>query len=181
MNLNRRQFITGTVGLVAAAMIPRVSVAAIVTEYKPLTFNNLHTGEKITIAHRNSLGYFQTALDQINHLFRDFRTGAIEPINPKLLDVIYQLDQNFNGNNVIDLISGYRSPETNGNLHAHSDGVAQNSFHMYGKAADIHFQGKEVGKMYKAALDLRAGGVGLYSKSNFVHVDVGPVRTWIGG
>ncbi len=76
------------------------------------------------------------------------------------------------------VISGYRSPQTNAALRATSGGVAENSLHLLGKAIDIRLPGLKLRDLYKAAVDLRAGGVGIYPASDFVHVDVGRVRTW---
>ena len=78
------------------------------------------------------------------------------------------------------MLSGYRSPQTNAMLRSRSSGVARNSLHMTGKATDLRLKSRSVGQMAKAASACAAGGVGRYSRSNFVHMDCGPVRTWGG-
>jgi uncharacterized protein YcbK (DUF882 family) len=76
------------------------------------------------------------------------------------------------------LLSGYRSPQTNAALRARSRGVARNSLHMKGQAADLRLKTRSVSQVARAAEACASGGVGRYSRSNFVHMDCGPLRTW---
>jgi uncharacterized protein YcbK (DUF882 family) len=78
----------------------------------------------------------------------------------------------------IQLISGYRSPRTNSELRERGSGVAKHSYHTLGQAMDFHIEGVQLANIRKAALKMRAGGVGYYPRSNFVHIDTGPVRNW---
>ena len=78
------------------------------------------------------------------------------------------------------LLSGYRSPKTNSMLSSRSSGVARNSLHMRGQAADLRLTSRTPTQMANAALACRAGGGGRYPRSNFVHMDCGPIRSWRG-
>ncbi len=78
------------------------------------------------------------------------------------------------------LLSGYRSPATNAMLRSRSGGVARNSLHMRGMAADLRLKSRSVGQIYSAALSCHAGGVGKYARSDFVHMDCGDIRSWQG-
>ena len=99
-------------------------------------------------------------------------------IDRNLLDVLCLLRQQVGNGEPFHLISGYRSPETNAALAAANGGVARRSLHVEGKAADIRLPGSALGTLHRAAVALKAGGVGLYTRSDFVHVDTGRVRYW---
>ncbi len=99
-------------------------------------------------------------------------------MDPALLDILHALQPSDDGSRPLEVICGYRSPETNARLAAVNPGVARNSFHVRGQACDIRMPGVEIGRLHEAALALRAGGVGYYPRSGFIHVDTGPVRTW---
>lgn len=117
-------------------------------------------------------------MTRLNHLFRDHRNNKIKTIDPKLFDQIYLLQMLMGTNKPVQLVSGYRSVETNNALRRKSSGVAKNSYHTHGRAMDFHIKGIELSHIRKAALKMRAGGVGYYPNSNFVHIDTGPVRKW---
>ncbi|HHD63769.1 MAG TPA: DUF882 domain-containing protein [Desulfobulbaceae bacterium] len=123
-------------------------------------------------------GYDSHALARINYLLRDFRTGEEHPIDPKLLDILFDVRRNFGGRGTFAVISGYRSPKTNKQLCARSSGVAKHSLHMVGKAIDVRLIGVRTKKIQQCALGLKRGGVGFYAKSDFVHLDTGRVRHW---
>jgi uncharacterized protein YcbK (DUF882 family) len=145
---------------------------------RSLAFYNLHTGENLNTAYWESGEYIPTALSEINYLFRDFRANEIKAIDPRLLDVLYDLQLLTGSSQPISLVSGYRTYATNAMLAAHSEGVARHSMHIEGKASDIRIPGVELRDLQRAALSLGAGGVGYYPQSNFVHVDTGRVRHW---
>ncbi len=110
---------------------------------------------------------------------RDWRADEVLPIEPKLLDVLYQLGRRLETNCRFELISGYRSPQTNAILRAADAGVASNSLHMKGWAADVSLPGRPLEQVHEAALALKMGGVGYYPDADFVHIDVGRVRRWV--
>jgi uncharacterized protein YcbK (DUF882 family) len=95
-----------------------------------------------------------------------------------LIDLLHDVSQWFGGSRTVEIISAYRSPETNVMLRRRSNGVARNSLHMQGKAMDVRLRGVELTQLQKAALVLGRGGVGYYSKSNFIHLDTGRARHW---
>jgi uncharacterized protein YcbK (DUF882 family) len=123
--------------------------------------------------------YLPDALSEINYVLRDHRSGAVTDIEPGLLDLLHLLRSRLDARVPFHIISGYRSPETNAMLRRNgSGGVAKRSLHMQGKAVDVRVPGLELGHLRKVAMDARAGGVGYYPRSAFVHIDVGRVRYW---
>lgn len=157
------------------------SVAAAAGEQYHLRMHHLHTGEDIDIVYRIGDTYIPAALDRLNHFLRDHRTDEESSYDPKEFDVLHALMTELGRpNGVIDIICGYRTPWSNNFLRTRgaSTGVAEHSQHMLAKAIDIRVPGVSTVALRNAALALHAGGVGFYPVSQFVHVDVGPVRTW---
>jgi uncharacterized protein YcbK (DUF882 family) len=111
-------------------------------------------------------------------VLRDHRTGQVHPIAPSLLDLVADLRDRTGVSGPVQVISGYRSPQTNAGLQKAGSGVATRSLHMDGKALDIRIPGLELTRLRDAALAMQRGGVGFYPESNFVHVDIGRVRRW---
>ena len=142
--------------------------------------HNLHTGEQLDAVYFEAGRYVPDALAQAMRVMRDWRNGAEHVMDPRLFDVLHGLGAKLGSRQPFQLISGYRSPQTNAMLHAESGQVASHSQHMVGKASDIRVEGVPLSQLHDAALSLKAGGVGFYPVSNFVHVDVGPVRRWSG-
>lgn len=141
----------------------------------------LHTGESLDVVYRVGDTYIPEALDKLNYLLRDYRTDTVKTYDPKEFDVLHALMAKLRRpNGVIDIVCGYRTPETNHFLRtrAASTGVAEHSQHMAAKAIDIRVPGVSTVRLRNAALSLHEGGVGYYPTSKFVHVDVGPVREW---
>lgn len=146
-----------------------------------LRFYNTHTNERIDVVYRRGESYLPDALSQLDHYLRDVRSGEVHHFDPHLFDLLYDLTGSLNdAGGEIDVICGYRTPQTNEFLrtrNAHT-GVAVHSLHMQAEAIDIRLQGVPTKAVRDAALRLQRGGVGYYRDSNFVHVDVGPVRRW---
>ena len=176
--LGRRRFL----GIAGAAAVAGLALPAGALAYEPrpraLAFNNLHTGERLKTVYWEDGRYVPEAMHHINWLLRDFRADLIHPIDPRLLDLLAALHARLDTQAPFEVISGYRSPQTNAMLAALTDGVAQNSLHMQGRAIDIRVAGRHLRYVRNAALSLRRGGVGYYPHSDFVHVDTGNVRTW---
>jgi uncharacterized protein YcbK (DUF882 family) len=176
--VGRRQFL-GFAGAVALTgfSLPAAAARRIV-QPRALAFQNLHTGEKLSTVYWADGRYLPDALGHINWLLRDFRTDETHPIDPALLDLLNDLHAHLDTREPFHVISGYRSPQTNAMLANLSDGVAQASFHLQGRAIDVRVPGRRLKNVRGAALALRRGGVGYYPHSDFVHVDTGPVRRW---
>jgi uncharacterized protein YcbK (DUF882 family) len=144
----------------------------------------MHTGESINVVYRVGNTYVPAALEKLNHFLRDHRTDEVNQYDPKEFDLLHNLMTRLGKpGGVVDIVCGYRSPETNQLLReqAPQTGVAEHSQHIEGRAIDIRVPGVNTAQLRNAALSLDAGGVGYYPKSQFVHVDVGPVRTWTWG
>ena len=179
--VSRREFLKAGAMTVAASIFPGQAQAfarLLPTYEKRLSFYNTHTGEKLDTIYRVGEEYLPQALAEVNRILRDHRTNKIRPIDRQLLDMLHALSVRLETNQPFHVISGYRSPETNGELRKKSRGVARRSMHMTGKAIDIRLPGFELNAVKEAALRLKAGGVGYYPRSEFIHLDIGPVRTW---
>jgi len=138
------------------------------------------TGEKIDTVYWIDGDYIPEALAEVNHFMRDWRSGQVTKIDTRALDIFAASHSLLEADEPYMMLSGYRSPETNALLRSRSSGVARNSLHMKGQAADLRMQGRSVQQMARAAAACSAGGVGKYSRSNFVHMDCGPIRVWGG-
>jgi uncharacterized protein YcbK (DUF882 family) len=145
-----------------------------------LTLKNLHTPEVLEVVYRRGDQYVPEALAQFEVLLRDYRTGDRHPIDPRLLDILYEVAQSSGVDPVFSVISGYRSPQTNAILHERSAGVASRSLHMEGRAIDVRLTRVNCADLADKALAMQQGGVGYYRHSDFVHLDTGRVRTWRG-
>ncbi|MGZ5006926.1 MAG: DUF882 domain-containing protein [Methylobacter sp.] len=146
---------------------------------KTLDLKNIHTGDKLSLTYFERGGYIDGALQEISYLMRDYHTGDMHPIDPALLDLLYDLKLELGIDKSFLVSSGYRSPRTNARLRKRNRGVAQHSLHMQGRAIDLHVDGLETRKIRNAAMVLRRGGVGYSRRSNFVHLDTGDFRTWL--
>jgi uncharacterized protein YcbK (DUF882 family) len=146
--------------------------------YRSLAIQNPHTGDKLSLTYFEKGRYLSDALEEISFLLRDYRTGDVHPIDPELLDQLHNLKQMLGLNQPFDIVCGYRSPLTNALLHAEHSGVANNSFHMSGRAVDIRVERFGLRRIHNAALAMHSGGVGYYPESNFIHLDTGTFRTW---
>lgn len=182
VDLHRRRFIKWSLQASFLCAMPSAAKAAMLSadEAPPrkLAFFNIHTQEFVETCYYANGEYQPSGLGRINHVLRDHRTGDITPIDTQLLDTLYAIRCNLGDCGTFSVISGYRSPATNAMLRRITSGVAKNSFHMQGKAIDIRLRGCPTHKLRDTCIQAHAGGVGYYPKSNFVHVDVGPVRTW---
>jgi len=179
--ISRRVFLSAGIVATVACLFPLKAVAAaskIFSAERALSFYNTHTGENMEAVYWNQGMYMPQALADINYILRDYRTGEVKEINTDLLDLLFALRQKLETSDPFNIISGYRSPETNYFLSSMSKGVVKNSMHIQGMAIDIRLPGYELKTLQRAAIDLRRGGVGYYPSSDFVHVDVGRIRYW---
>lgn len=148
------------------------------TSERRLSLLNLHTGERIDRPYWVRGDYLPDSLSEIDRVLRDHRSGEVHPIDPGLLDLLSALQQRVGSRRGYEVISGYRSPATNAMLNQASNGVATRSLHMLGQAIDIRLPGTSLKTLHAAARQMQAGGVGLYTRSDFIHVDTGRVRYW---
>lgn len=147
---------------------------------RQLSLVNLHTSEKLQVRYFENGAYVPAALARLNSVLRDHRSGETGDIDPKLFDQLHALAECARCEPHYQIISGYRSPASNAQLRAKSKGVARHSLHMEGRAIDVRLSGTACSKLRDYALGMQAGGVGYYAKSNFVHLDTGRVRSWVG-
>lgn len=173
--MNRRKFL----GLALATAATPALAHTPDTKQRILSLHHQHTDEHLTICYRIGDNYQRSALQRINHFLRDFRTGDTVPIDPKLLDLMYDVQQ-FVGNEdaVYEVLSAYRSPTTNAMLRSRSRRVAKHSLHLTGQAIDVRLSNTRTRRIRDTAIALGRGGVGFYPRSDFVHLDTGAVRRW---
>ncbi len=176
--ISRRRFLQKTLLATTTLLVTPAFGAISVRDPRTLSMHNLHTGEKLTRTYWADGDYLAEPLAEIDQLLRDHRSNQAHPMDPQLLDLLHRLQQAVGGTKPFEIISGYRSPQTNASLRGKSRGVAKKSLHMQGKAIDVRLPGQDLANLRKAALALKAGGVGYYPKSNFIHVDTGRVRFW---
>ncbi len=136
------------------------------------------TGERLDMIYWIEGEYIKDAVKEISLFMRDWRTNDVKAIDLRTIDILAASHNLLDVSEPYMLLSGYRSPKTNAMLRSRSRGVAKNSRHLKGQAADLRLASRSVNQMYKAALSCNGGGVGRYSRSNFVHMDCGPVRSW---
>ena len=180
--LSRRGFLTSIAGMAVSlsspAVIASAATAPVSGRDRELSFYNTHTGEKLSATFWSGGKYLDDGIEEINWVLRDHRAGIASPIDPKLLDLLHQLQTKVEHQGEFHVISGYRSPATNKMLNKKSSGVAKRSYHMRGMAIDVRLPGFDSSQLHKTAIALKGGGVGYYSSSNFIHLDVGRVRYW---
>jgi uncharacterized protein YcbK (DUF882 family) len=178
----RRRFLgfgLASLALPLASRLPLFGAAPTLPPDRGLSFYNTHTGESESAEYCLNGCLVPGSLARIDRILRDTRTDEVLAIDVGLLDLLNTLARTLPAAAPFHVISGYRSPRTNEYLRTHGGGgVAANSLHLVGKAVDIRVPGIRLRDLYRAAVGLRRGGVGIYPASDFVHVDVGRVRTW---
>lgn len=160
------------------ALLPLSAACASARTRRSLSFVHTHTGEALSVEYFREGTYDAAALERVNHLLRDFRTEQVHPIDPRLLDILFDLQTLTEHGRPFEVISGYRSPQTNAALRQRSHGVAEHSLHIQGRAIDVRLPGFATRRLRELALGMQRGGVGFYASSDFVHLDNGPVRFW---
>lgn len=149
-----------------------------IDDARRLQFYHTHTHETLEVTYYLNGRYRTDALDRINDFLSDWRNGAVRPMDPELMDILWDIQLAAGVDGTYEVISAYRSPETNEMLRSRSKGVAKSSQHLHGKAIDVRLRGLDTRVLRDTALKLQRGGVGYYAKSDFVHVDTGRVRRW---
>lgn len=180
--MERRGFLKAGLTLSVAAALsttcvkPALALAGEGTS--SVSFHNEHTGEHFSGVYRVGNKYLPEAFERINYVLRDFRQNEIFPIDPRVIDIVATVHRASGSSTPYSLLSGYRSPKTNAMLRHESGGVAKKSLHMHGQAIDVRMGNMSTARLRDLAKQLHAGGVGYYSRSNFVHMDSGDFRTW---
>jgi uncharacterized protein YcbK (DUF882 family) len=181
----RRRLLGAAAALVAGAALLRphparatAAASGADAEARTLSFVHTHTGEQVSLVYATRHAYVPDALAALDWFLRDFRNAAVHPIDPGLFDQLHTLATITGTRTPFQVISGYRSPATNRQLRAQSGGVAERSLHLEGRAIDVRLADVPLADLRDAARSLRAGGVGYYAASQFVHLDTGAVRRW---
>ncbi len=191
---DRRQIMTNTdisrrglMGIFAATMIVAAPTATNAFgilrgagDIRRIRMYSGRTGESVDTVYWIDGKYVKEALAEINHFMRDWRNNQVKGIDPRTIDIAAASHRLMDTNEPYMMLSGYRSAATNAMLRSSMRGVARNSLHIRGQAADLRLKSRSVGQIYRAATSCNAGGVGKYSRSNFVHMDCGPIRHWGG-
>ncbi len=181
-SLNRRTLLKAGALSAASLLLPQRALASLdfpaLYPERNLSLINSHTGERLKTVYFKDGGYQPEALIKIDHIMRDRFTDEVGAIDVSLLDLLHSLSTALPVEAPFHIISGYRTPESNDKLRQKNKGVAKKSYHLLGKAIDIRIPGLHTAHLRDAALKLKGGGVGFYSRSDFVHLDVGPVRNW---
>lgn len=178
--LSRRSFLVQASQIVAGLAtlsVPELCEAK-VEKKRTLSLYHTRTQQELNLTYAVGKKYNPKALSQVNSFLRDYQTGQVHKIDPKLLDILWAIQQKMGSKGVYKVVSAYRSPQTNRQLQRTHDGVAGHSLHMLGRAIDIRFSGAKTSQIKQCALAMRTGGVGYYAESDFVHLDSGEFRTW---
>ena len=174
----RRAFLAGAASFATALALSGPGHAlALMRDTHPLSLCHTHTGESIKIDFHPRF-YDPQTRTRINHFLRDFRTGEVHAIDPKLLHMLCLIQKAGGSRGTYEIISGFRSKATNDSLRKSSSKVAKKSLHMSGRAIDIRLTDMKTSTLRNLARSLKSGGVGYYADSDFIHIDTGRVRSW---
>jgi len=161
-----------------ATLIVLCSTQGAAGDSRVLKFYHTHTHETLQITYYRGGDYVPSAMKELRYFLADWRNKKQQDIDPELLDILWQVQRVTGNRDAFEVISAYRSPETNALLRKKSSGVAKKSQHLLGKAIDVRLRGTDLAFLHRTASDLRLGGVGYYPGSDFIHVDTGRVRYW---
>jgi len=188
-NWTRRRVLTVLTGgavlvlarLVSAEEPVQVNTEAAKVPVLSIELFNTHTRETVKAVYKRGTEYDVEALAQFKKLLRDHRNGESHDMDPRLYDQLHALALAANREPHYEIISGYRSQESNDKMSSKpGSGVAKKSLHMQGRAIDVRLKNYDCAKLRDLALAAKKGGVGYYQRSNFVHIDTGSFRTWVG-
>jgi uncharacterized protein YcbK (DUF882 family) len=171
-------FLAAVLSSSATAGTIAVAVGHGADDKRSIAFYHTHTGERLEVVYYSAGHYRKTALDQINHFLRDFRTGDMASVDPATIDIVHAVQQHADHQGEVHIVSAYRSKTTNEMLRRKGTGVARKSQHIEAKAIDFRLPGVDTAAIRDIARALKRGGVGYYRQSDFIHVDSGRVRFW---
>ena len=149
-----------------------------ISDARTLKFYHTHTGRSIEVTYYANGAYRPRALKELKVFLADWRDKEQKDIDPRVLDILWQIQQRTHNHRTFEVISAYRSPKTNAMLRKTTRGVAKHSQHVIGKAIDVRLRGLDTAKLRDTARALHEGGVGYYAQSDFVHIDAGRPRYW---
>ncbi len=171
--IGRRALLSAAAGLVLLSALP----ARAATDRR-LALYNPHTDERFDDVYWCDGNYVDEALQRVNWLMRDFHRDQVAPIDRELIDLLRRIAERLETRRPFLILSGFRTAATNRLLRTEGFAPAAHSEHLLAKAADIRIEHVHLSHLRRAAISLKAGGVGNYPSEHFIHVDVGPVRTW---
>ncbi len=149
-----------------------------ISDTRTLKFYHTHTGRSIEVTYYANGAYNPRALKDLKEFLADWRDHEQKDMDPRLLDILWQIQQRTNNHRTFEVISAYRSPQTNEMLRRTTAGVAKTSQHIIGRAIDVRLRGLDTAVLRDTARELHLGGVGYYAQSDFVHIDTGRPRYW---
>jgi uncharacterized protein YcbK (DUF882 family) len=186
----RRQWLSVVGGGAAGLALSRVAgaqdpvaapAAAVPLEERSLELFNTHTNEQAHVVFKRGGEYDPAGLETLKKLLRDHRNDEVHDMDPRLYDQLFELARAASCHPHFEIISGYRSQESNDKMSAKpGSGVAKKSLHMQGRAMDVRLKNCDCAKLRDLALAAKQGGVGYYQRSDFVHIDTGAFRAWVG-
>lgn len=181
-DLSRRQLLKAGLAFTACLSVPSlVKASAPATFRHPVRSISLfspHTGDKLKTVYWENGIYYSEPLKDIAYMLRDQHTQDMAPIDARLIDTLWALQQKLRTPHPFEIVCGYRTPRSNAYIYKHERGVARNSYHMYGRAVDIRLTDRSPAQVQSAAWALQQGGVGYYPRADFVHIDTGGIRRW---
>lgn len=183
VDLSRRSLLVGLgASALTAASAPAFANAPAIMrgagDYRSVSLISKRTAERLSCVYWADGEYIPEALAAVDHLMRDWRQNLVKPISVKAIDIIAATHLLLDTSEPFEVVSGYRSERTNAMLRRSNRGVARQSYHVKAMAADLKIASRSSRKVAAAAMSLGAGGVGRYSRSQFTHIDCGPVRVW---
>lgn len=180
----RRQVLKAGLFASAMLMLPWQALARVGKSFadipeRSVNLYNVNTGEFLSrFVYWQDGNYIKEALDDINYILRDHRTDLVHPFDPQVIDQVFMLTQQLDPHRPFEVLSAFRSAETNQELRRKSRRVARHSLHIEARALDLRLPGVPTAQLRKAAVSLEQGGVGYYPQRGFVHIDSGPIRRW---
>jgi len=174
--------LSGGAGLAFARLAPAEPAdAAVKIPERSIELFNTHTNETLNVVYKRGAEFDAAALAGLKNLLRDHRNGEVHDMDPRLYDQLHDLALAAHCEPRYEIISGYRSPESNDKMSSRpGSGVAKKSLHMQGRALDVRLRHCTCADLRDLALAAKQGGVGYYQRSDFVHIDTGAFRTWVG-